>query len=63
MSIVTTVVRFLKQPSTLRGIIGVVTAAGVTLTPGQTEGIIAFALAGLALVELFRDEDKPKADK
>jgi hypothetical protein len=40
----------LKEASTWRGIIAIITACGVVLTPDQVESIIA---AGLALMGIF----------
>ena len=55
-----TIFKYLKQPSTLRGIIGVLGAVGVALSPEQTEAIISLGIAAIAAIEVFRNEDKPK---
>jgi hypothetical protein len=54
-----TILKYLKQPSTIRGIIGVLGAVGVALNPEQIEAIVAAVVAGLGVVEVFRNEDKP----
>ena len=47
----------LKEPSTWRGIIAVLTAFGVTFSPEQVEFIISIGLAGIGLVgALFPDK-------
>ncbi len=43
-------------PSTLRGIIGLLTAFGVVLSPDQQEAIVAGGLAVMGLVNVFRKE-------
>lgn len=54
-----TILKYLKQPSTIRGIIGVLGAVGVALSPEQTEAIVTAAIAALGVFEVFRNEDKP----
>ena len=47
----------LKEPSTWRGIIAILTAFGITFSLEQTEAIIAMGLAGIGLVgALFPDK-------
>ena len=53
-----TLLRYLKQPSTLRGLIGVVAGFGLVLSPEQTEAVLSAAAAAIVAVEVFRDEDK-----
>ncbi len=51
-------VKFLKQPSTHKGLIAVITAAGIALKP---EHMAAIGSAGTMLYgfyQVFRDEDK-----
>lgn len=43
----------LKQRSTWAGLIMIVGAGGVVLTPDQSEKIIGFALAGVGLIDVF----------
>lgn len=48
----------LREPSTWRGILALLTAAGVALSPEQGEAIIAAGLALIGLVGVFT-KDKP----
>jgi hypothetical protein len=54
MSKIDKVVKWLKQPSSVRAVIILAGIAGYTVTPE----VIAAAGALLGLYELFRDEDK-----
>jgi hypothetical protein len=47
-----------KEASTWRGIVALVTAAGVTLEPGQTEAIIALGLAVIGAIGVFLPDSK-----
>jgi len=49
----------LKEPSTWRGIIAVLTAFGVTISPEQVEAIIATGLAIMGLIGIL-SPDKTK---
>lgn len=57
-----TIISYLRQASTWRGIIGVVTAFGVVLSPEQTGAIVTLGVAAIGAVEVFRNEKK-KEDK
>jgi hypothetical protein len=46
----------LKEVSTWRGIIMVVSAVGVALSPAQTEAIIAAGMALVGAIEVFRKD-------
>ena len=46
----------LKEPSTIRGAIVLLGLAGIFVSPDQTEAIIAFVLASVGLIEVFRKE-------
>lgn len=46
----------LKEPSTWRGILAMVTAVGVKLHPELQEAIISAGLALIGLVNIFRKE-------
>ena len=46
----------LKEPSTLRGILAMVTAVGVKLHPELQEAIISAGLALIGMVNIFRKE-------
>jgi hypothetical protein len=50
----------LKEPSTWRGLVAILTGLGVTLQPNQAEAIIAAGLALVGLIEVFRREKKTK---
>jgi uncharacterized membrane protein len=52
------IIERLKEPSTWRGIIGLVTATGVALQPEQVEAIIATGLALIGVINVFRKEKK-----
>jgi hypothetical protein len=46
----------LSEPSTWRGIVGLLTTAGVIISPTQADKIIAFGIALVALIEVLRKE-------
>lgn len=48
----------LNEPSTWRGIIGLLSALGVVLSPEQADKIIAAGIALMGLVNVFRKEKK-----
>lgn len=47
-----------KEPSTWRGIVAILTAAGVTLSPEQGEAIIALGLAVIGAIGVFSKDKK-----
>jgi hypothetical protein len=49
-----TILEYLKQESTWRGIIGIATAFGIKLAPEQAESIIAAGLAAIGLINTFK---------
>ena len=49
--------RFLKQPSTWRGITWALTLLGLALSPEQREAIALAGISIVALIETFNDED------
>jgi len=53
-----TIFKYLKQPSTWKGIVGVVTGFGITLSPEQTAAIVAAGVALIGLIDVFVDEEK-----
>ena len=53
-------VRFLKQPSTHKGIIVILGACGVTVTPEYKEAIGMGSIMLFGLYEILMDEDKKK---
>jgi hypothetical protein len=50
--------RLWRQPSTKRGIVGLLGLCGIALSPEQWEGIAAAVMLALSVIEIFRDEDK-----
>ena len=51
--------RFLKQPSTLRGIVIFAGALGYVIEPGKLEAIGAGVAIAIGMIEALRDECKP----
>lgn len=51
-----TILGYLKQPSTWRGIITVLGALGVYISPELTDAIIGLALGAFGVVEVVRNE-------
>ena len=49
----------LNEPSTWRGIVALITAAGVAISPTQGEAIIAGGLAIMGLLGAFLPDAKP----
>ena len=47
-----------KEASTWRGIVAILTAAGVTLSPAQAEAIIALGLAVIGAIGVFTSDKK-----
>tara|TARA_R110000868_G_scaffold6331_7_gene36025 strand:+ start:114 stop:296 length:183 start_codon:yes stop_codon:yes gene_type:complete len=56
--VITTLLRYLKQDSTWRGIIALATSAGVVVSPELASGIIAAGVGLIGLINLLRDGDK-----
>lgn len=50
----------LKQDSTQKGIISLLTAFGVTIKPELATAIIAAGMALIGLIQVFITEDAPK---
>lgn len=50
--------KYLKQPSTWQGLIGVAAGFGLGLTDVQSEAIIAAAVGLVGAIHVFMDEDK-----
>lgn len=53
-----TIMTYLQQQSTWKGLIGIATAAGVALSPEQSAAIIASGMALVGLINVFRNESK-----
>ena len=49
----------LGEQSTWKGIIGLITAAGIALKPEQVAAISSCGIALIALINVFRNESKP----
>jgi len=56
MKTIKTILEYLKQESTWRGIIGIATAFGIKLAPEQAESIIAGGLALIGLINTFKKD-------
>lgn len=53
----------MKEPSTWRGLIGIVTAGGVAVSSEQSAAIIAAGLAFAGLINVFRNENNNNHEK
>ena len=53
-----TLFRYLKQDSTWRGLIALVSAGGIVISPEQATSIIATGMALVGLINVFRDSEK-----
>lgn len=53
-----TMINYLNQASTWRGVFGVLGAFGVVIVPEMSNAIIAFALGAIGLVNVCRNENK-----
>jgi hypothetical protein len=51
-----TLLSYLKTESTWRGLIAIATALGVTLSPEQSNAIIAAGLAAIGLINTFKKD-------
>ena len=49
----------LKEASTWRGILAIVTACGVTISPELTDAIVGVGLAAMGVVGVFFPDAKP----
>lgn len=55
------ILRRLNEPSTWRGIVAILTAFGMTITPEMAEKIVALGLALIGIINLIRTENaEPK---
>lgn len=54
------IIGLLKQDSTWKGILSLLTAAGVVLKPDQATAIIATGMALVGLIQVFITEDAAK---
>jgi len=53
-----TLFRYLKQPSTWKGLISIATAFGVALNPDQIAAIVTLGVGVVGVIQVFTDEDK-----
>ena len=53
----------LNQPSTWRGLIGLLSGLGVAISPELAEHIVAFAVSAFGIVEIVRSEKIPTNEK
>lgn len=52
----------LKEPSSWRGIIALITAMGVQLAPDQVDAIVSLGLAVIGVINVFvKEKAKPEA--
>ncbi len=56
-----TIIKYLKQPSTWKGLIGLLGAIGISLNPDQIAVIIPAIIGVVGVIEVFVDEDKKKS--
>jgi len=50
--------KYLKQPSTWKGLLGLAAGAGLYLSPEMTSALVAMLVAAAGAYEVYRDEDK-----
>lgn len=55
-----TVLNYLTQPSTWRGLIGILTAAGIAVSPELAAQITAAGLGLIGIINVVRNEKKKK---
>lgn len=53
-----TILDYLSQQSTWKGLIGLTAAAGVVISPEQSAAIVALGMALVGLINVFRNENK-----
>ena len=54
------VFKYLEQQSTWKGLIGILTAAGIALNPEQVAAICSAGIGLISLINVFRNEKKAK---
>lgn len=60
-TILTYVAHRLAEPSTWRGMVALVTAAGVAISPELAEAVIAAGLAGIGVIGVLFPDMRPEA--
>lgn len=53
-----TILDYLTQQSTWKGLIGLATAAGIVLSPDQAAAVVAAGMALVGVINVFRNESK-----
>jgi hypothetical protein len=53
-----TIIHYLSQQSTWKGLLGLATAAGIMLEPEQVAAITAAGIALISVINVFRNEKK-----
>ena len=53
-----TLIKYLGQQSTCKGLIGLATAAGLAVSPEQSAAIMAAGVALIGAINVFRNEPK-----
>jgi len=54
------IVSFLKQKSTQKGLVGILTAVGLSVRPDQIEAIVTVGVALIGVIDVFTNEDVDK---
>lgn len=62
MKALLTILEYFKHASTWKGLIGLVTAFGVVLSPEMAEKLIAFGMAGVGFIQVFIDDRNKPAE-
>ena len=62
-AVVSYLVEKLKEPSTWRGAIWIVTAFGLVLEPEQKEAIVAFGMTLAGLIGVFIEKGNPRTNE
>lgn len=62
MNFLDTVLKYLGQSSTYKGLFSVLAAFGIALKPELADAIIACALGIIGLINVLIDEHKPKTN-
>ena len=55
--IILKVIDYLKYPSTWKGLVSVLTAFGVAISPEVGEKIVAFGLGAIGFIQIFVDDN------
>lgn len=58
MKFLKSILEYLTYPSTWKGLVAIITAAGITLSPDQVAAITAAGLGVVGLIQVFIDDAK-----